>query len=273
MPDGLPTSVAIREVGPRDGFQNEPEVIATDDKVRLIDGLARTGLRRLEATSFVRADAIPQLADAEEVLARIEVPEEVSVSVLIPNERGLDRALAQRERFDEVSVFLSATDTHNLKNVNRSVEDSLVGLERVLGRARGEGLHCEAVIAVSVGCPAEGVVPPDRVVDLGRRLRDAGAQELAFGDTTGMGTPRRVREVVTAVRDELPSLTLNMHFHDTRGTGLANVLAALELGVDSPSQYLTRLDAAIADARAEYVMSAVSEIALLRRSLSAPAQG
>ncbi len=234
MPDGLPTSVAIREVGPRDGFQNEPEVIATDDKVRLIDGLARTGLRRLEATSFVRADVIPQLADAEEVLARIEVPEEVSVSVLIPNERGLDRALAQRGHFDEISVFLSATDTHNRKNVNRSVEDSLSGLERVLGRARSEGLHCEAVIAVSFGCPYEGAVAPDRVVDLGRRLRDAGAQELAFGDTTGMANPRQVHTFFATAREQLgDGVQLTAHFHNTRGQGLANVLAALRAGCAS----------------------------------------
>ena len=155
MADGLPTSVAIREVGPRDGFQNEPETIATDDKVRLIEELARTGLRRLEVTSFVRADVIPQLADAEEVLTRVDLPEEVSVCVLIPNERGLERALALRERFNEVSVFLSATETHNLENVNRPVQESLSGAERVLGRARDEGLRCEAVIAVSFGCPYE----------------------------------------------------------------------------------------------------------------------
>ena len=234
MADGLPTSVAIREVGPRDGFQNEPEVIPTADKVRLIDGLARTGLGRLEATSFVRSDVIPQLADAEEVLARIDIPEQVSVSVLIPNERGLDRALAQRERFDEVSVFLSATETHNLKNVNRSVEDSLSGLDRVLGRARGEGLHCEAVIAVSFGCPYEGVVPHDRVVGLGRRLRDAGAHELAFGDTTGMANPRQVHTFFELAREQLgEDVQLTAHFHNTRGQGLANVLAALHAGCAS----------------------------------------
>ena len=234
MAEGLPTSVAIREVGPRDGFQNEPETLPTDDKVRLIDGLARTGLRRLEATSFVRADVIPQLADAEEVLARIDVPEEVSVSVMIPNERGLDRALAQRERFHEVSVFLSATETHNRKNVNRSVEDSLRGLERVLGRARGEGLRCEAVIAVSFGCPYEGAVPHDRVVGLGRRLRDAGAQEVGFGDTTGMANPRQVHTFFELAREQLgDEVELTAHFHNTRGQGLANVLAALEAGCAS----------------------------------------
>src|ERR671924_1777017 len=153
---------AIREVGPRDGFQNEPEVIATDDKVRLIELLARTGLRRLEATSFVRPDVIPQLADAHEVLSRARIPDEVSVSVLIPNEKGLENALELRDRFQEINVFLSASETHNRKNVNRSVEESLSGLDRVLGRARSEGLRCEGVISVSFGCPYEGHVPPER---------------------------------------------------------------------------------------------------------------
>lgn len=234
MVDGLPTSVAIREVGPRDGFQNEPETIPTDDKVRLIDALARTGLRRLEVTSFVRADVIPQLADAEEVLTRIDLPEEVSVCVLIPNERGLERALALRERFNEVSVFLSATETHNLENVNRPVQESLSGAERVLGRARDEGLRCEAVIAVSFGCPYEGAVRPDRVLGIARRLHDAGAQELGFGDTTGMANPRQVRSFFALAREHLgDDVQLTAHFHNTRGQGLANVLAALEAGCAS----------------------------------------
>src|SRR6185503_12257149 len=144
--------VRIREVGPRDGFQNEPEVIATADKVRLIELLAATGLKRLEVTSFVRADVIPQLADAREVLEAIDVPEDVALSVLIPNERGLENALELRDRFHEVNVFMSATESHNLANVNRSVEESLAGLEAVLGRATEEGLRCEAVISVAFGC-------------------------------------------------------------------------------------------------------------------------
>jgi hydroxymethylglutaryl-CoA lyase len=230
----LPQSVRIREVGPRDGFQNEPEVIATDDKVRLIDALARTGLRRLEATSFVRADVIPQLADAEEVLARIDVPDGVSLSVLIPNERGLDNALRQRERFHEVNVFLSASETHNRKNVNRSIEESLTGLEAVLRRARGEGLRCEGVISVAFGCPYEGHVPRERVLAIARRLVGAGAQEVGFGDTTGMANPLQVRAFFAQARTELgDDVELTAHFHNTRGQGLANVLAALESGVDS----------------------------------------
>ncbi len=238
----LPATVRIREVGPRDGFQNEPETIPTAQKVELIDALARTGIERLEVTSFVRPDVIPQLADAADVLARIDVPEDVVVSVLIPNERGLERALELREAgrarggrqaFDEINVFLSASETHNRKNVNRSIAESLAGLEGVLTCARQEGLRCEGVISTSFGCPYEGHVPPARVLEIATRLRDAGAQEIGFGDTTGMANPRQVGELFALWRDGLPGVELTAHFHNTRGQGLANVLAALGAGIDS----------------------------------------
>ena len=236
----LHESVEIREVGPRDGFQNEPEIIPTERKVELIDMLARTGLRRLEVTSFVRPDVIPQLSDAEQVLTQIDVPEGVSLSVLIPNERGLERAFAVREAhagsrpaFDEINVFLSASETHNRHNVNRSVEESLSSLEKVLPRARAGGLRCEAVISTSFGCPYEGHVEPTRVLEIARRLRKAGAQEIGFGDTTGMANPRQVAEVFALWRDGLTDVELTAHFHNTRGQGLANVLAALQAGVAS----------------------------------------
>jgi hydroxymethylglutaryl-CoA lyase len=247
--------IQIREVGPRDGFQNEPEVIATDDKVRLVELLARTGLRRLEVTSFVRADVIPQLADGAEVLRRADIPDDVAVTVLIPNERGLENALEARDQgpkhparpgaqgsaspagrrtaFDEVNLFLSASETHNRKNVNRSIEESLAGLERVVSRAREEGLRCEGVISVAFGCPYEGEVPPSRVFAIARRLRDAGCEEIAFGDTTGMANPAQVKRFFAAANEELPGVQLTAHFHNTRGQGLANVLAALEEGVES----------------------------------------
>ncbi len=229
----LPSSVRIREVGPRDGFQNEPETIATADKVRLVELLARTGLRRLEATSFVRADVVPQLADGREVLERAEIPEEVSVSVLVPNMRGLEAALEVREKIDEVNVFLSASETHNRRNVNRSVEESLEGLERVLARASDDGLRCEGVISTSFGCPYEGYVPVERVFEIARRLAAAGAVEIGFGDTTGMANPVQVGEFFRRAAAELPEVERTAHFHDTRGQALANVLAALEVGVDS----------------------------------------
>jgi hydroxymethylglutaryl-CoA lyase len=228
-----PASVRIREVGPRDGFQNEPEVIATDDKVRLVELLGSTGLRRIEVTSFVRADVIPQLADAELVLDAVRLPDSVAVSVLIPNERGLERALSRRDRFQEINGFLSASETHNQKNVGRSVEDSLAGLERTFARALAEGLRCEGVISVSFGCPYEGHVPCERVFDIASRLTAAGASEIGFGDTTGMANPLQVREFFEAALDALPGVELTAHFHNTRGQGLANVLAALEVGIDS----------------------------------------
>jgi hydroxymethylglutaryl-CoA lyase len=230
---GMPKAVRLREVGPRDGFQNEPETIATADKVRLIDMLSGSGLRRLEATSFVRPDVIPQLSDAEEVLAAIERRDGVSFSVLIPNERGLERALGMRERFDEINVFLSASETHNRKNVNRSIEESLTGLEATLATAGEAGLRREGVISTSFGCPYEGEVPPERVFAIAERLAAAGCEEVGFGDTTGMANPRQVGEFFAAARERLTSVELTAHFHNTRGQGLANVLAALEEGIDS----------------------------------------
>ena len=226
--------VTIREVGPRDGFQNEPEVVPTDEKVRLIELLAAAGLKRIEVTSFVRADVIPQLADAADVLRRIDVPDDVALSVLVPNERGLDHALELRDRFHEVNFFLSASETHNRKNVNRSIEESLTGLEAVLGRAREAGLRCEGVISVAFGCPYEGHVPPERVFEIARRLIAAGAEEIGFGDTTGMANPVQVREFFPAAKEALgDDVQLTAHFHNTRGQGLANVLAALLSGVCS----------------------------------------
>ncbi len=230
----LPASVRIREVGPRDGFQNEPEVIGTADKVALVDLLARTGVPRLEVTSFVRADVIPQLADGVEVLSRMDVPDEVDVTVLVPNERGFDNALALRDRFSEVNCFLSASESHNKANVNRSIEESLSGLERVIGRAVAEGLRAEGVISVAFGCPYEGHVPPERVFAIAERLIAAGAAEIAFGDTTGMANPVQVRSFFADARAALgDDVELTAHFHNTRGQGLANVYAALEAGCAS----------------------------------------
>jgi len=231
--ESIPRLVRIREVGPRDGFQNEPETIATKDKIRLIDMLSGSGLERMEITSFVRPDVIPQLSDAAEVLAGVQRREGVAFSVLIPNERGLERALEMRDRFDEASVFLSATESHNRANVNRSIEESIGGLESTLATAREAELRCEVVISVSFGCPYEGEVPPDRVFGIAERLIAAGCEEVGFGDTTGMANPRQVHEFFAAARERLTGVELTAHFHNTRGQGLANVLAALEEGVES----------------------------------------
>lgn len=228
-----PGAVSIREVGPRDGFQNEPEVISTEDKLRLVRMLAGTGLRRLELTSFVRPDVVPQLADGAELLRRAQIPDGVSVSVLVPNERGLEDALRLSDRFAQVGVFLSASESHNRRNVNRSIGESLAALERAVARAREEGLRCEGVISVSFGCPYEGEVPAERVLGIAERLLAAGCEEIAFGDTTGMANPVQVRELFAAALERLPEAELTAHFHNTRGLGLANALAALEAGVRS----------------------------------------
>ncbi|MGH2957745.1 MAG: hydroxymethylglutaryl-CoA lyase [Solirubrobacterales bacterium] len=233
MAEELPRSVRVREVGPRDGFQNEPDVIPTDEKVRLIGLLADAGLRRIEVGSFVRPDVIPQLADSDEVLSRIEPREGVAYSVLIPNRKGLERALERRDRFQEANFFLSASETHNRKNVNRSIAESLADLEGTIAAAAEAGLRCEGVISVSFGCPYEGEVPEDRVFEIAEQLAGFGCEEVAFGDTTGMANPRQVAGFFAAARERLPGVELTAHFHNTRGQGLANVLAALERGIDS----------------------------------------
>jgi hydroxymethylglutaryl-CoA lyase len=229
----LPARARIREVGPRDGFQNEPERISTGDKIRLIDALARTGCKRIEVASFVRPDVIPQLDDAIGVLRGIDVPDDVSLTVLVPNERGLETALDHRDRFHEVAVFLSASETHNRKNVNRSVDGSAAALEALIPGVRAAGLRSAAVIATSFGCPYEGPVDPRRVLSLAGRLAAAGAQEIGFGDTTGMANPSQVQSFFAAAANELNGVELTAHFHNTRGQGLANALAALQAGVTS----------------------------------------
>jgi hydroxymethylglutaryl-CoA lyase len=228
-----PKAVRIREVGPRDGLQNEPEVLPTDAKLRLIELLAASGLRRIEVTSFVRGDVIPQLADAPWLLDALRLPASVSASVLIPNEKGLNMALKHRDKFQEINGFLSASETHNQKNVGLSVAESLAGLARTFGRAQSEGLRIEGVISTSFGCPYEGRVPVERVLAIAQELAAAGAKEVGFGDTTGMANPLQVRDFFEQARETLPGIELTAHFHNTRGQGLANVLAALEAGIDS----------------------------------------
>ena len=231
--DGFPDAIRIREVGPRDGFQNEPEIIDTAHKIELIDMLTATGIERIEITSFVRPDVIPQLSDAHDVLAGIKRPEGVSFSVLIPNNRGLEIALEQGDRFDETNFFMSASETHNMKNVNRTIEDSLTHLEDTIPRAHDAGKRCEGVISTSFGCPYEGDVPREKVFAIAERLIAAGCDEIGFGDTTGMANPVQVRRFFEDAMARFDGVELTAHFHDTRGQGLANVLSALEEGVES----------------------------------------
>jgi hydroxymethylglutaryl-CoA lyase len=229
----IPKSVHIREVGPRDGFQNEPESIPTDDKVRLINSLGRAGFKRIEVASFVRPDVIPQLSDGVEVLNRIDVPDDVKLMVLVPNSRGLDNALKLRNTFHEVVIFVSASETHNKKNVNRTVAETMADNKVMAGRIVAEGLGCSGVIATSFGCPYEGKVDMTRVLDLAEQFAEAGANEVGFGDTTGMCNPAYAGEFFAAAIERLPGVEITAHFHNTRGQGLANAYAALQAGCTS----------------------------------------
>jgi hydroxymethylglutaryl-CoA lyase len=216
------TSVSVREVAPRDGLQNEAP-IPTAAKIQLIDALSGTGVQRIEAVSFVHPKAIPQMADADDVWAGITRNPRVRYSALIPNSRGAQRAIGAE--FREIEVVVSASDTHNRRNLNRSTAESLNDIAALIPLVHDAGATLEVIVATSFGCPFEGDVDPERVASIVARVRGDGADRIAFGDTTGMATPRRVRDLLAAVRPDL------LHFHDTRGTGLANVLTALELGV------------------------------------------
>jgi len=224
----LPERISLREVGPRDGLQNE-DPVPTDAKVALLDRLSGTGVQRIEAVSFVRPQAIPQMADAAEVWQRAVKAPGIRYSALVPNLRGAVRALDAG--FTELEAVVSASETHNRKNVNRSTEQSLDEIAEIIALAHQRGATLQVIVSTAWGCPYEGDVPVARTVAVASRAVADGADSSSFGDTTGMATPTRVRALVGAFRDANPEQSLNLHFHNTRGTGLANVLAALELGV------------------------------------------
>jgi len=222
--------VRIYEVGPRDGLQNEARPIATADKRRFIDLLARAGLREIEATSFVSPRAIPQLADADELLATLERAPGVRYPVLVPNRRGLERAEAAGA--DAIAVFTAASDAFTERNIGMSVEASLAEFAPVLARARERGWWRRGYVSTAFGCPYTGRVDPGRVVEVAVRLVELGVDEVCFGDTIGVGVPPQVRGIVArAVAAGIPVERIAFHFHDTRGTALANVVAGLEAGV------------------------------------------
>jgi hydroxymethylglutaryl-CoA lyase len=224
----LPAAVSLREVGPRDGLQNE-DPVPTDAKVALINALSRTGVSRIEAVSFVHPRAIPQMADADEVWSRVERNPAVTYSALVPNSRGASRAIDAG--FADIEVVVSASDTHNRKNVNRSTDESLADIAEIIKQVHDAGGNLEVIVSTAWGCPYEGDVPVSRVVEVARRAVDAGADTLTYGDTTGMATPTRVIDLVTRTQETLRDVPLALHFHNTRGTGLANLYAALQLGV------------------------------------------
>jgi hydroxymethylglutaryl-CoA lyase len=229
--------VTIVEVGPRDGFQIERRFIPTATKIELIEALIDTGLPVIEVTSFVSPKAVPQLADAAEVVAGIKNRERAELLALVPNLKGAERAIAAG--VDAIGLVVSASESHNTKNVNRTVDQSLAGFAEVVEAARGAGVDVKGGIATSFGCPFEGDVPVAQVVRIARRYAELGITRIGLADTTGMAQPKHVRAVVCAVRAELPTADLGLHLHNTRGIGLVNALVGLEEGI-------RRLDASVA---------------------------
>jgi hydroxymethylglutaryl-CoA lyase len=231
MLEKFPRRVEVYEVGPRDGLQNESRPIATADKVAFIDALSMTGLQHIEITSFVNPKWIPQLADAAQVSRAIQRVPGVHYSCLVPNKKGLESALATGMK--EVAVFLSASETHNKKNVNKTIAETLTAFEEVIGPAREAGVRVRAYVSTVFGCPYEGHVDPAKVVALVQELRARGVYQVSLGDTIGVGTPLQVRSVLEDVLKVAPIEEIAVHFHDTRGTALANVLIAVGMGIST----------------------------------------
>lgn len=241
--DQTPAEVSVYEVSPRDGLQNERATVPLSGKVRLIDALADAGLKRIEITSFVSPKWIPQLADADDLVEVIlgeahtharaasvaSGDAGVTFSALCPNPRGLERA--RKAGIEEIAVFLSASETHNRKNVNKSIADTLAAFEETIGPARNAGMRVRGYVSTVWGCPFEGEVSPRAAIDIAKRLAEMGCYQISLGDTIGVGTPRQTRDIVRLALAELPVDAVALHMHDTRGTALANILVGLELGI------------------------------------------
>ncbi|MBA3487266.1 MAG: hydroxymethylglutaryl-CoA lyase [Lysobacter sp.] len=225
----MTTSVRVVEVGPRDGLQNESRLIATADKIALIDRLSATGLGSIEVTSFVSPKWVPQLSDAADVVAGITRKPGVHYPVLVPNEQGYDRALAAG--VEEIAVFSAASEAFNQKNINASIDQSLARFVPVMQRAQQDGVRVRGYVSTVLGCPYQGRVPLEDVVRVAQKLHELGCYEISLGDTIGVGTPHQARAMLRAVADHVPMDALAVHFHDTYGQALANVLACLEEGV------------------------------------------
>jgi hydroxymethylglutaryl-CoA lyase len=227
--ENLPERVSVYEVSPRDGLQNERATVPLRSKLRLIDALVSAGLTRIEITSFVSPKWIPQLADGDEVARHATAPPGVTLSALCPNARGLERARAAGMR--EIAVFVSASETHNRKNVNKTVAETLAAFEETIAPALAAGIRVRGYVSTVWGCPYEGDVDPERAVAIARKLVDMGCYQISLGDTIGIGTPRQTARILERVRGELPPARIAMHMHDTRGTALANVLVGIEMGI------------------------------------------
>jgi len=224
----LPTSVEIIEVGPRDGFQIQPDFIPTENKVRIIQSLIGTGIRRMEVTAFVHPKAVPQMRDAADVVRGIEAGR-CQCFVMVPNLRGAERAIESGVKM--LNLVVSVSESHNRSNVRMSVAESLAGFRPVIALAAETDVAVRASMATSFGCPYEGNVPIERVLEVGRRLVDMGCVELNFCDTTGMANPRLVARIASAALEAFPDTRICMHFHNTRGAGAANILAAMQNGI------------------------------------------
>ena len=227
--DRVPADVSVYEVSLRDGLQNERATVPLRGKARLIDALVAAGLKRIEITSFVSPSWIPQLADADEVASHAKPPEGVTFSALCPNAKGLERAKAAGIR--EIAVFVSVSETHNKKNVNKTVAETLAAFEQTIGPARELGMKVRGYVSTAWGCPYEGDVDPERAVGIAKKLLDMGCYQISLGDTIGAGTPRQTGQILELVLAEIPRDQIAMHMHDTRGTALSNVLVGLEMGI------------------------------------------
>lgn len=225
----LPTSVTIKEVGPRDGLQNESTVITTEDKIAWINQLSQTGLKHIEITSFVNPKWIPPLADCYEVATGITRVSGVTYSALVPNMRGLEGAL--KANLDEVAVFMSATESHNKKNINKTIDETFPVLKEVIDEALAAGKIVRGYVSTVFGCPYEGKTDVQQALYVSEKLLEMGIHELSLGDTIGVANPRHVQEVLEVFLKKIPADKLAMHFHDTRGTAMANVLASLQMGI------------------------------------------
>ena len=237
MFEKLPEQVSIYEVSPRDGLQNESAMVATHAKVRLIEALVDAGLKRIEVTSFVSPKWVPQMADADQVCQMLERREGVVYSGLVPNARGLERAM--KANLDEVAVFISASEMHNKKNVNKTIAQTLRAFEGVIAPAKKEGLRVRGYVSTVWGCPYEGEVAVEQSLSIAKELLARGCYQVSLGDTIGVGTPLQTRSILERMLAEIPSEQLALHLHDTRGTALANVLVGLEMGI-------THFDASVA---------------------------
>lgn len=229
--DSLPSRVTICEVGPRDGLQNESGLVPTQEKIAFVNALAASGLSKIEITSFVSPRWIPQLADGREVAMGVNRPAGVEMSALVPNRRGLDNAIAAGMK--EVAVFLSASETHNKRNVNKTISETLRAFDDVVKPALDSGLKVRAYVSTVFGCPYEGEVDPAQVVSLCKSLLSAGVYEISLGDTIGVANPKQVESVLDLLCSKVDKQSLAVHFHDTQGTALANCVVALAMGIET----------------------------------------